>query len=176
MYEDVKTHFYRTVPWEQGHAERVAVYATATAFGLGIQGEALREIRIAAELHDIGKLALYRARREVAVTEWRAHPVLGAELVPDLGPKIREAIWHHHERWDGSGYPGGLKGDTIPIGAQVIGLAEWFDVALHGAPFAAARPLESVREELRAKADIWFAGEVVEALLAVQRVIQPVGT
>lgn len=176
MHEDAKSYLYRLAPWEKGHAERVAVYATATAFGLGITGEELTEIRIAAELHDIGKLTLYETGRELSPAEWRNHPVFGADLLVDLSSGIREAVRHHHERWDGSGYPDGLKGSEISRAAQVIGLAEWFDVALHGAPFAEARPLEAVQDELREKADVWFARDAVEALLAVQRVIQPVGT
>jgi response regulator RpfG family c-di-GMP phosphodiesterase len=168
--------YFRTIdrhaPWERGHAERVAVYATATAHALGIRGEELREVRIAAEAHDVGKMPLLVAGHE----DWRRHPDLGIALLSEFSPTIHAAVRHHHERWDGSGYPDGLRGHEIPRTAQIIGLAEWFDVAFHGSPFSEARPLQAVQAELRAKAGVWFEGEVIEALLKVQRVIQPVGT
>lgn len=168
--------YFRTMenysPWERGHAERVAVYATATAHALGIRGNELRDLRIAAEVHDVGKLPLFMAGDE----DWRQHPDLGVGMLAEFSPAIQAAVRHHHERWDGTGYPDGLRGPEIPRAAQIIGLAEWFDVAFHGSPFSEARPLEMVQAELRAKVGIWFEGEVIEALLKVQRVIQPVGT
>ncbi|MGV3618352.1 MAG: HD-GYP domain-containing protein [Fimbriimonas sp.] len=154
-------------PWERGHAERVAVYATAAAFRLGFTGDRLVEIRIAAELHDIGKIVA-AGRQD--------HPAAAEALLGAFPATVREIVRHHHERLDGSGYPDGLSGPAVGRGAQVVGAAEWFDVARHGSPFSEARTLESVRAELTAKAGVWFETEVIEALLEVQRVIQPVGT
>jgi HD-GYP domain-containing protein (c-di-GMP phosphodiesterase class II) len=153
-------------PWELEHAERVAVYAVAVAERIGLSDERLREIRIAAELHDIGKRTLY----ELPEPAWSLHAELGAS---EVGGLIGEWIRQHHERIDGCGYPRGLRGDAIAIEAQIIGLAEAFDVLLHGAPFASNRGLEEARQVLETGA---FDPNLREALFAVQPLIQPVGT
>jgi putative nucleotidyltransferase with HDIG domain len=157
-------------PWEREHAERVAVYAVATAHRLGYRGEDLVAIRWAAELHDIGKLAL---REGEPISR---HPAKAAAFLDGFPDSVRVTVLRHHERLDGSGYPEGRQGLEVPRAAQIVGLAEWFDVARHGAPFATGRSLEAVAAELTEQADRWFARDAVEALLAVQRVIQPVGT
>lgn len=112
-------------PYAQGHTVRVARMATNLARRVGISGKDLEEIWYGAYFHDIGKLvqeSIYTPRQEIE----KSHPITGASMVEKI--KILENcapyIKYHHEKWDGSGFPEGLKGEQIPLGAQIIGMAE----------------------------------------------------
>jgi putative nucleotidyltransferase with HDIG domain len=112
-------------PYAQGHTIKVARLSTAIARKMGLSGKELEEIWYAAYFHDVGKLtreSIYMSRQEIE----KMHTIMGAGLVEKI--KLLENcapfIRHHHERWDGSGFPDGLKGDAIPMGAQIIGISE----------------------------------------------------
>lgn len=170
-------------PGEGGHAERVSVFATATAYELGWPECDLVHIRRAAALHDVGKVAIDRSLlskrgglTQMEIDELKLHAQLAVRVVESLDwlqpalPMIR----HHHERWDGSGYPDGLSGDQIPAGARVIAVAEAFDVMTEPSPFREPIPPDAAIEELRRCAGKQFDPAVVEAFLKVQPLIQPV--
>ncbi|MBI4636736.1 MAG: response regulator [Candidatus Rokubacteria bacterium] len=126
-------------PYTAGHCERLARYTVALAGALGANGPVLRALRFGGFLHDLGKIAvpdgillkpgpLDPAERE----RIKRHPVVGADLIRGMRSldEVRPIIRHHHERWDGSGYPDGLKGEAIPLGARIMAVVDVYD-ALH---------------------------------------------
>lgn len=117
------------------HSLRVSRYAVLLAQALKLSEEDQEQIRIAGRLHDIGKSAISAEllrKQELTPSEWgllRSHPLTGAEMVAGLrgGEQVAALIAAHHEWFDGSGYPRGLRGDDIPVGARILALAEAFD-------------------------------------------------
>lgn len=142
-------------PYTAGHCGRLARYAVTLGQALGVDQSTLKALQLGGFLHDLGKIAvpdriLLKPRRLDA--EERAsiqtHPVVGADLVQGLRTLdgVRPIIRHHHERLDGSGYPDGLKGDAIPLGARIMAVVDVYD-ALHTArPY---KPALSHRETVR---------------------------
>ncbi|NOZ79568.1 MAG: HD domain-containing protein [Acidobacteria bacterium] len=162
-------------PYTRGHAERVSSFSMAIARHLGLSQEQVFRIRIAAILHDVGKLGIRDdilkkpgrlTAEEFAVM--RQHPVIGAQIMApirmlrDIIPGIR----NHHEMWDGSGYPDHLTGETIPLVARIIGVADTFDAMTTDRPYQRALRLEVVLDRMRAMAGIRFDPKVIEALAA----------
>jgi HD-GYP domain-containing protein (c-di-GMP phosphodiesterase class II) len=124
-----------SVPGMRGHARRVAVYAALTAQRIGLDRAAVARIRRAGTLHDIGKsevpsrvLRAPRRLEEQEIALVQAHAIAGARKVAVLGDEELTAIVrHHHERFDGEGYPDGLAGEEIPIGARIVAVADTFE-------------------------------------------------
>lgn len=172
-------------PGERMHAERVAVYAVATGSELGLSDEELLRLRYSALLHDVGKtrldgglLSKVGQLTDVELDVLRRHSEYSVKLVESyefLVPAI-PGIKSHHERWNGAGYPAGLKGEEIPIAAQIIGLCEAFDVMMNGAAWKSSTTREIALEEIERSAGIEWNPEVVEAFLKIERVVQPVGS
>ena len=167
---------------EEAHAQRVAVYATATGYEIGVRGDALQQLRYAAQLHDVGKTSLDPGpllRLGPLTAEERAdmqsHVTLAEALVGAIEwlRPCMSAIRHHHERWDGRGYPEGLSGEGIPLFARIIAVAEAFDAMT--ALSSGREPLseEQAADELRKESGGQFDPLVVQAFLKVQPVIQP---
>jgi putative nucleotidyltransferase with HDIG domain len=156
------------LPGETAHSEHVAVYALAIASELETQVDLL-PIRYAAELHDIGKI---RAR-------WPAkdHPVVGSDLMAAHAflADSRGMVRHHHEWWNGCGYPDGLAGTAIPIGARMIAVAEAFDAMTLPWGWRERLPEQEALDELLNQAGRQFDPMVVRAFLKVQPIIQPIG-
>jgi HD-GYP domain-containing protein (c-di-GMP phosphodiesterase class II) len=103
--------------------------------------------------------------------EVREHPWLGERIVapvPALGGLARQVIACHHERWDGSGYPRGLRGVEIPLAARIFAVIDSFDAMINEQPYRDALPLEAVRDELLAKAGLEFDPDVVTAFLELE--------
>jgi putative nucleotidyltransferase with HDIG domain len=128
-------------PYTRGHSERVARYAVALARRMGLSDHEALVISHAAILHDIGKVEISGeilqkpgGLTEDEYTDMQDHPALGEIMLEGI-PFLNEAralIRHHHERWDGRGYPDGLQGDAIPLGARVIAIADVYDaLTLH---------------------------------------------
>lgn len=171
-------------PGEGGHAERVAVYATSTGHELGMTFNELVDLRRAAALHDIGKISVNQTTlRKIGelgddeLEELRSHALMAMRIVESfewLRPAV-PMIRHHHERWDGTGYPDGLSGEDIPLGARVIGVAEAFDVLVSGSPWRRSVSPSEALDELRRVAGQQFDPKVVKAFAKVQPLIQPVG-
>ncbi len=170
-------------PGEAGHGERVAVAAVAVGDRLGLPFESLIELRIAAALHDAGKLAvepgLLAKEAPLDPSELEAvrrHALLSAEVAEAhaLVRRVLPVLRHHHERWDGAGYPDGLAGEAIPLGARIVAVAEAFDAMTQGHPGRPPISEEEALAVLRAESGRQFDPAVVEAFLAVQPLIQPV--
>ena len=171
-------------PGEREHAERTAVYSVATGHALGMADEELRSLRYSALLHDVGKVRLDRSTvrklgnlsdEELAEMRRHAEAAVGVlEEIPELAASL-PGIRSHHERWDGSGYPQGRKGEEIPLAARIVGLCESFDVMSYGAPWSPALETQAALTTLRAGVRTAWCPTAVEAFLSVQPKIQPLG-
>ena len=144
-------------PYTSGHSKRVAEASRIIAKALGLNAEKVERVEVAALLHDVGKIDEQFARilaKEGRLTpeEWtvmKRHPVRGAELVglltslKDIVPAVR----HHHENWDGTGYPDGIKGDAIPLASRIIMFADTLDAITTDRPYRKALAAEDARRE-----------------------------
>ncbi len=158
-------------PYTRGHCETVARIAVIVAEELGLTGETLEQLRYAALLHDVGKIGVSDGillKPSALLPEERKliqrHSSIGRDLVnrvPALQP-IASMILHHHEYMDGSGYPEGLSGHNIPLGARIIGAADAFDAMTSERPYRhSAATAEEALTELRRCAGVQFDPEVV---------------
>jgi diguanylate cyclase (GGDEF)-like protein/putative nucleotidyltransferase with HDIG domain len=142
----------------QTHIRRVQVYAAGIARALGMPENEIQGVKTAALLHDIGKLAVpeHILSKPGPLTQEefqkiRIHPQVGAEIisgVPFPYP-VAPLILSHHERWDGKGYPAGLKGEEIPLGARILTVVDYFDALMSERPYHKAMSFESATELLR---------------------------
>ena len=151
---------------------------------MGIDGEELNVLRYAAQLHDVGKVQIDRSLLnkigKLSMEELgalRLHAEFALEVIKsyDFLAETARIIRHHHERWDGQGYPDQLEGDQIPLGSRIIAVAETFDTLTLPPMWCKGLPELSALEELQDKAGIQFDPEVVTAFLKVQPIIQPIG-
>lgn len=160
----------------RGHARRVAFFASLMAQRLCLSAEEHERVRIAAFLHDLGKVGvptelLLRPdeldANERAMVEM--HPAIGARLIQplDLPATITSAIRHHHEWWDGSGYPDGLRGEEIPLAARIIGVADAVDAMSSDRPYRKALGRELVIEGLRRFSAVQFDPNLAKEFLTI---------
>lgn len=162
-------------PYTGGHGRRVAAYAAAIARGMGLAEEGIERIYQAGLLHDIGKLGVadmvLNKPGKLDVEEYRQirqHPQMGAEIVARI-PSLQAlvpAIRHHHERFNGSGYPGRLSGDAIPQEARIIAVADALDAMSSERSYRPAMPWEMAMAELQRSAGACFDPQVVNAALS----------
>jgi putative nucleotidyltransferase with HDIG domain len=156
------------------HSERLAAWAEATARELGCSEEEIQAVRWAALLHDIGKIGvpdhILRKPGPLDETEWeviRRHPEVGARIVAPVKKlaAVVPIIRAHQEHWDGSGYPDGLKGEAIPLGARIVAVVDAYGAIVDERPYKPARSHEEAVAELRRCAGTQFDPRVVEAFL-----------
>ncbi|MEN8181311.1 MAG: HD domain-containing phosphohydrolase [Myxococcota bacterium] len=160
----------------RGHARRASFYAGQLADRLGLGGQEVEELRIAAFLHDLGKIGIpsdLLLRPAALSMEEQAlvhrHPEIGARLVQPIGvaPAVVSTIRHHHERWDGGGYPNGLGGEEIPLGARIIAVVDAFDAMSTDRPYRPALAPEAVRRELTTCAGTQFDPALAKEFLGM---------
>lgn len=165
-------------PYTAGHSQRVQRLAVDIGRELGLGRQTLELLRFAGLFHDIGKIgvpdAILLKPSQLTDDEFAAikrHPEDGARIVGRLQSleATVPAILHHHERWDGQGYPHGLSADEIPVEAAIVGLADAFDAMTTDRPYGAARPLEAAVAEIVRNRGTQFAPEVVDAFLRVAK-------
>jgi HD-GYP domain-containing protein (c-di-GMP phosphodiesterase class II) len=159
-----------------GHGARVAALAEPVARRLGWDGERIAALRLGAPLHDIGKVAIRRELLRKAgpltaleLAEIRSHPAAGAALVLPIRA-ARQALPYvlfHHERWDGSGYPSGIRGRSIPLEARLLAVADAFDAMTSLRPYRRPHPVEHALVEIGVCAGTQFDPLVAEAFLEV---------
>ncbi len=166
-----------------GHTKRVTEYSVLIGEALGLSKKEIYTLKIAAILHDIGKIAvpdqILNKPGRLTDEEFayiKIHPVAGEEIlkhIPELKEEIK-GIKYHHERWDGRGYPEGLKGEEIPFIARIIAVADTFDAMTSNRPYRKALPLEVAFEEIKKCAGTQFDPEVAEAFLKIQNKIKEI--
>ncbi|TLM94737.1 MAG: HD domain-containing protein, partial [Actinobacteria bacterium] len=159
---------------DRGHAHRVMDYSLMVAEELGLKLEDYEQLRFAGLLHDIGKTGLPQEillkpskLSPAEVLEMQRHAEMGATIVEqiDFLNSLTPIILHHHERWDGKGYPMGLVGNEIPMLARVLAVADAFDAMTSSRPFRAALSVAAARREIEAGAGTQFDPRMVAALL-----------
>jgi putative nucleotidyltransferase with HDIG domain len=160
-------------PYTRGHSERVARYAVVLARHYGMQPEEIKRVRIAALLHDVGKIGIDDRilRKPTALTDeefevMKTHPVKGALIMGQI-PQLKDVvpgIKHHHEKWEGGGYPDGLRGVEIPLIARIVSVADTFDAMTTTRPYQKAMQLEYVVSRIKSFSSTRFDPDVVTAL------------
>jgi len=169
---DAKDHY------TQGHSQKVSAYAVMIAQALGLTPAELEEIRLAGLLHDIGKVGIpetiLNKSGPLDAAEWetmKTHTDLGARILEPLKPmvRIREMVRHHHEFYDGTGYPLRLEGDQIPYGARVIAIADAYDTITSERTYKKARTPEDAFAELERCAANQFDPEIVRVFIDTMR-------
>jgi putative nucleotidyltransferase with HDIG domain len=162
--------------YTRGHSERVAGLSRRIAMALDRPPAEVEVVGQAGLLHDIGKIGVPESilgkTGPLTEAEWavmRRHPVIGAQIVApfEFLAAGAQAVRHHHERWDGSGYPDGLRGDQIPLGARIVAVADVLDALTSARPYRPALRLEAALDHLRAQAGRTLDATVVQALLEV---------
>ena len=162
-------------PYTSGHSQRVQAYAMIIGRAAGLSGRAVERLGKAALLHDVGKIhemyaPILRKADKLTVEEWtimKTHPVKSAELVAAVSHlrDIVPAIRHHHENWDGTGYPDAIRGETIPQFSRIIAIADTIDAMTTTRPYRSARSLEQVRAELANMSGRQFDPQLCSAVL-----------
>jgi putative nucleotidyltransferase with HDIG domain len=187
LYESVMQNLHATLralvgaieakdTYTEQHSKRVTALAVAVAEELSCSQEELEALRFAGHLHDIGKIGI---RDHILLkpgrlntdefTMVKAHPVIGQSIVRHLGllPLEQDIIRHHHEAWDGSGYPDGLSGEQIPFLSRILAVADAYDAMTSDRPYRGAKSRLEAIEELRRHRFKQFDGQVVEACIRV---------
>lgn len=165
-------------PLTNGHCQRLAKYAEQLGAALGLGPDDLTSLSRGGYLHDIGKVGIpdvvLLKPGPLTADEYRImqqHTVIGDRVCSELRSlrKVRTIVRSHHERLDGSGYPDGLRGDEIPVLAQITGVVDVFDALTFARPYRAARPVDEALRELQREADRgWRSRELVETWLSLQ--------
>ncbi len=162
----------------QGHAIHVSELASVVAWQMGLRKEPVRQIQKAAILHDIGKIgvadAVLSKPGPLNDTEWaemKLHPELGYRMLRgiDFLRDAAEVVYAHHERFDGAGYPRGLKGDEIPLGARIFTVVDAYDAMTSRRPYRKAMTHRKAIEEIARNSGSQFDPEVVQAFLEAER-------
>ena len=166
-------------PYTSGHSRRVAHLSAIIAQAIGVSGRKLERVRVAALLHDVGKIhevfAPILSKPGRLTAEERAiietHPIKSAELVQNVS-QLRDVVApvrHHHENWDGTGYPDGLRGENIPLSARIIMFADTIDAMTSDRPYRAALGQAHVTQELLKMRGKQFDPAICDTLLASPR-------
>lgn len=161
-------------PYTCGHSQRVMKYTLMAAKILQLSPERLKAVEYGGILHDVGKVSVDEAilRKPTSLTpeEWvvmQAHPQAGANIVEGIAflKEAKELVLHHHEKYDGKGYPDGLQGEDIPIGARLLAVSDAFDTMTSQRPYRTPVTIPRGIEELRRCAGKQFCSIAVEAFV-----------
>jgi HD-GYP domain-containing protein (c-di-GMP phosphodiesterase class II) len=187
LYEDIEKSYFSTVkalakaievkdPYTHGHSERVTEYALMIAEAMSLDEAEKQKLKYAATLHDIGKIGIAGrvlnkagSLTDEEYTHVKTHPLLGDTIIEPVeflqGP--RPIILHHHERFDGRGYPDGLKGEDIPLCARILSVADAFEAMRSDRPYRRALPFKEAKKELLRNAGTQFDPKVVEVFVSI---------
>jgi putative nucleotidyltransferase with HDIG domain len=181
LYADMKKNYYDTVkalinaieakdPYTSGHAARVGKYAVAIAEEMNLKPSQVDTIRNAALLHDIGKIGVndnvLNKKGKLTDDEFdiiKSHPYVGYDIIKDIGflNHIKDIVKHHHERWDGMGYPDGLFGKELPLETTILTVADSFDAMVTDRPYRKALAVETALKEIIDNSGTQFNPDIV---------------
>ncbi len=163
----------------EGHSRRVTEYATVIARAMGLDGEAIGVIRQGALLHDVGKIgipdSMLHKAGPLSPDEWdlmRRHPQIGYDLlrgIEFLDDAASTIVLHHHERYDGAGYPGKLAGSDIPPGARIFAVADTLDALTADRVYRKATSLEAAQQEIGRCSGTQFDPTIVNAFISIPK-------
>ncbi len=161
-----------------GHSKRVSKYCAYIAQKMAIDVEEIHNIEVAGLLHDVGKIGIADSilgkSTKLSIDEYESikeHPLISLKIIDpikELG-RVKEYVKYHHEKWDGTGYPDGLKGEEIPLGARILSIADAFDTMWIGRQYHAAWNLDQVIQEFKRNSGTQFDGKVVDAFIELIR-------
>jgi len=163
-------------PYTRGHCDRVAEYASTLAMKVGLPEENIASVKYGGWLHDCGKIGVPKAvlnfpgrLDEASLKIIHRHPLWGAEVARQAGlpADVVNMILYHHEKYDGSGYPYGLKGEEITIEARIVTIADVFDSLRTRRPYRAACSSDLVREIMREMSEAFFDPQLMELFQAI---------
>lgn len=161
-------------PYTKGHSARVVEYALVIGEGVKLDKEILKDLELSAVLHDVGKIGIPDKilSKPGILTEdeyayMKKHPELGAEIVEPIKKlkKLVPHILHHHEKYDGTGYPAGLKGEQIPLGARIIAIADSFDAMTSDRPYRPRMGIKVALQEIKKHRRTQFDPELVSVFI-----------
>jgi len=168
-------------PYTEGHSERVAYLSVILSEKLEMEKERIQKILIAGLLHDVGKIgipeAILRKNGKLSKEEYelvKSHTIKGEEIVKPLDPEIAKIVRHHHERWDGKGYPDGLKDGEIPLEVRILSVCDVFDALTSDRPYRRAYPLEEALKIMEEGRGTQFNPEIVDLLISTIKEIPSV--
>ncbi|MCD4786053.1 MAG: HD domain-containing protein [Candidatus Eremiobacteraeota bacterium] len=165
-------------PYTRGHSDRVTEYSVKIAEKMGLNEDEVRKIEYASLLHDIGKIEVRESvlNKPGRLTSeefgiMKQHPVYGAKIMEpvDEFSEMVPYMYHHHESYDGKGYPGGLKKDKIPLASRIIAVADTFDAMTSNRPYRKALPVEVALEEIEKKIGTQFDPDAAKAFLEIAK-------
>jgi putative nucleotidyltransferase with HDIG domain len=171
--------------YTRGHSDKVATYSTLIAEHLGLGHDQLTALEMAAYLHDIGKIGVPEAillkpgkLSDDEMAQMRHHPLIGANILrPVAFPwAITPIVRHHHEFWDGKGYPAGLKGEEIPLLARILCVADSYEAMTADRPYREGRSAADAIEELHRCSGTQFDPRIVETMTAVIEELERAGS
>jgi putative two-component system response regulator len=167
--------------YTEGHLRRLERYAEAIGRRMGMEGEALIALRYGARLHDVGKVGvdeiIIRKSGPLTPTEYRTmqqHTIIGERIVQPLrlATSVAPIVRHHHERWDGRGYPDGLSKTDIPLGARIVAVADSFDAMTTQRPYNRPLGLDEAIERLRIGSGVYWDPQVVDVFISWFRTVR----
>jgi HD-GYP domain-containing protein (c-di-GMP phosphodiesterase class II) len=170
-------------PYTCGHSDRVARIAVRLARELGFSTEALANIYMAGLLHDVGKIGIddqvLRKHGKLTTEEFehiKEHPDLGCKILAGLKPlaDVLPAVRHHHEQWDGRGYPAKLAGNEIPLIARIVAVADAYDAMISDRPYRQGMPLEKVEEIFSKGSAQQWDKQVIDAYFTVREEVRDI--
>ena len=161
-------------PYTRGHSERVSKYATVIAKAMNLSESEIEGIRVAGILHDIGKIGVpegillkFAPLTNAEFDVIKEHPVISAKIIEkaEFPWEVKSLARHHHERYDGGGYPDGLKGEDIPFGARILAVADTYEALLADRPYRRGFPKEKALEIIKEVAGTQLDPEIVPVFL-----------
>ncbi len=163
-------------PYTRGHSERVTQYSKEIAKKMGWKDKELNNLELACRIHDVGKIGvsdrILLKTGSLTIAEWaemKMHPVKGAEMLTfsEYFQPVIPIVRHHHEKWNGQGYPDGLKGNKIPKGARILAVADAFDAMSSARPYRDAIDYKKIVKKLNESAGTQFDPQIVEIWLEI---------
>jgi len=161
-------------PREKEHSKRVSMFSEEIGIAYNLSKDEIKNLKVAGELHDIGKIAvddsILNKIEKLTEEEWKEikkHPETGFRIISTTNEyiNISETICTHHERWDGKGYPNGLKGEEIPLEARIVAIADAYDAMTSQRPYREPLSREEAAEELKRNAGTQFDPAIVKVFL-----------